>query len=368
MNRPRVLLLFSTSALGGAERSLTRMAQASQGLIDYQLATLMGNGPWCDWVKSLGMSAITFGSTTDKKEQLTFLAFYRLIKFLNKNKPDVLYVCGVRASFLIRLLRPFYPKLCLVHGVRSNMDSQSSLDKFFRLMELLTHYLVDAWITNSAAAKDTLVKRCSIPENRISVIYNGLENLPDRLTPLNARPPEILTVANLSSRKGYLEYLQAIRLVVDQAPQARFVFVGRDTMNGEIQAAISAAGLSSNVRWDGFQPDVSSWFRRTQLFVLPSLWGEGCPTSILEAFSYGLPVIAYSIDGIPELIIDSTDGYLVEPGNYQELASKILLLLSNPDISIQFGETGRNKVLSSFTLSNCVNQHTLFFAKILKKS
>lgn len=368
MNRPRVLLLFSTSALGGAERSLTRMAQASLGLVDYQLATLMGNGPWCDWVKSLGVNPIVFGNNTDGKEKLTFLAFYRLIQFLNKNKPDVIYVCGVRASFLIRLLRPFYPKLYLVHGVRSNMDSQSALDKFFRLMEFCTRFLVDAWITNSAAAKETLVRRCNIPENRISVIYNGLESLPDHLQPLNIRPLEILTVANLSSRKGYLEYLNAIRLVVDKAPEARFVFVGRDTMNGEIQAAISTAGLSTYVRWDGFQSDVSPWYRRAQLFVLPSLWGEGCPTSILEAFSYGLPVIAYSIDGIPELIRESIDGYLVEPGNHRELASKILVLLCNQTISMQYGESGRKKVQDSFTLFNCADKHALLFSTMLKNN
>jgi hypothetical protein len=201
MKQVRVLILFSTSALGGAERSLTRMALTPSS-IHYELATLQKSGPWCDWLKSLGGTPIMFGSEKNQSNRITLGACLRLIAYLHRHKFDALYVCGVRASFFLRLLRLLMPKIKLVHGVRSNLDSNSKLDKVFRLIERYTHPLVDAWVTNSFVTKKTLRDRCKISDSKIEVIHNGLEKLPQNLPAYSTRPIEILTIANLNLRKG----------------------------------------------------------------------------------------------------------------------------------------------------------------------
>jgi len=357
------LLLFSSSELGGAERSLSRMAFASQE-IDYQLAALYGEGPWCDWVRSQGREPLVLGQGGAGGGSM-FGAFWRLIRHVRSHPVDLIYVCGARASLLLRLVRFFLPGTKLVHGVRWNPDSDSRLDRFFRLMERSTHSLVDAWITNSAIAKQTLESRCGIPAERVFVIYNGLESLPADVPPLGERPLEVLTVANLNPRKGHREYLQVVREVLRAVPDAKFVFVGRDDMNGDVQRVIAEAGLSGHVRCEGFQADVSPWFRRARLMVLPSLWGEGCPTSILEGFAYGLPVVAYAIDGIPELIEDGIDGFVVLPSKPDELASAIVRVLENPVSAESMGMAGREKVASRFTLVRCADEHAQIFHKLI---
>lgn len=361
--RPSVLLPFSSSELGGAERSLSRMAFASQG-VDYQLATLYGEGPWCDWIRSQGRKPLVLGRGR-AGGGLMLGAFWRLIRHVRNHPVDVIYVCGARAALLFRLFRIFLPGIKLVHGVRWNPDSDSRLDRFFRLVERFTHPLVDAWITNSAVAKQTLVSRCGIPAGRVFVIYNGLESMPADVPPLGERPLEVLTVANLNPRKGHREYLQVVREVLKAVPDAKFVFVGRDDMNGEVQQAIEEAGLSGHVCCEGFQGNVTPWFRRARLMVLPSLWGEGCPTSILEAFAYGLPVVAYAIDGIPELIEDGIDGVVVLPNKPDELASAIVRILENPVSAESMGMAGREKVASRFTLARCADEHARIFHKLI---
>ncbi len=363
MNRTRVLLVFSTSELGGAERSLSRMAFASQE-VDYQLATLYGEGPWCDWIRSQGREPLVLGRG-GAGGGLMLGAFWRVIRHVRSHPVDVIYVCGARAALLLRFLRFFLPGTKLVHGVRWNPDSDSRLDRFFRLMERFTHSLVDAWITNSAVAKQTLVSRCGIPDGRVFVIYNGVESLPNDVPPLSERPLEVLTVANLNPRKGHREYLQVVREVPKIVPDAKFFFVGRDDMNGEVQRAIEAAGLSQYVRCEGFQADVSPWFRRARLMVLPSLWGEGCPTSILEGAAYGLPVVAYAIDGIPELIDDGVDGVVVSLNKPEELASAIVRILESPVRAESMGIAGRAKVASRFTLARCADEHAQTFLKLI---
>lgn len=357
------MLVFSSSELGGAERSLSRMTFVSES-VDYQLVTLNGEGPWCDWLRSKGREPMVLGRG-GAGGGLMLGAFWRFILHVRNHPVDVIYVCGARAALLLRFLRFFLPGTKLVHGVRWNPDSDSRLDRFFRRMERFTHILVDAWITNSAKAKQTLISRCGTPAERVSVIYNGLELLPVDVPPLCERPLEILTVANLNPRKGHREYLQVVREVLKAVPDAKFVLVGRDDMNGEVQRVIAEAGLSGQVRCEGFQADVTPWFIRARLMVLPSLWGEGCPTSILEGFAYGLPVAAYAIDGIPELIDDGVDGVVVSPNKPDELAGAIVRILENPVIAESMGMAGREKVARCFTLVRCADEHAQIFHKLI---
>jgi len=341
------------------------MALASKD-VEYQLATLEGDGPLCDWIRDQGSQPLVLGSGMSYKTGLSFVAFWRLLRYVREYPVDIIYICGARAAFVLRFLKVFFPGVKHVHGIRWNPDSNSRLDRFFRLMERQTHPLIDAWITNSKIAKQTLVSQCRIPDDKVTVIYNGLESLPKDVPPLNERPTEVLTVANLNPRKGHQAYLRTIREVVKNVPDARFVFVGRDDMKGEVQRSIDEAGLAEFVHCEGFQADVSTWLRRARLMVLPSLWGEGCPTSILEGYAYGLPIVAYAIDGIPELIDDGIDGVVVSPNKPDELASAIVRVLENPVRAESMGMVGREKVASRFTLAHCADEHARIFHKLIR--
>ena len=362
-HRFTVLLLFSSSELGGAERSLSRMALESQGM-DYELATMNGEGPWCEWIRSHGRAPLVLGRRSFGG-RLMLGAFWCLIRHVRSHPVDVICVCGARVALLLRVLRIFLPGIKLVHGVRWNPDSNSWLDRFFRLVERFTHPLVDSWITNSAIAKQTLVSRCRIPAERVFVIYNGLESLPADVPPLGERPLEVLTVANLNPRKGHREYLQVVREVLKVVPNAKFVFVGRDDMNGEVQQAIAEAGLSGHVSCEGFQADVSPWFRRARVFVLPSLWNEGCPTAILEAMSFAVPCVAFAMDGIPELVEDGDHGILLQRGDYSGMTTAVIQMLTDDCKAEKLGKNGRGRVHSHFRLENTAALHLEAFNKIL---
>lgn len=338
------------------------MAFLQEG-VNYKLGTLSGEGPWCDWVRSNGYEPLIFGRKCSEKG-LMFAAFWRLICYLIQYPVDVIYVCGARASFILRLLKIFFPEKKLVVGVRWNPSSESQLDRYFRLMERFSHPLVDAWITNSKIAKTTLVSLCQINPKRVSVVYNGLNTTPSDPMELGERTMEVLTVANLNPRKGHLEYLATVKDVVKVIPNVKFVFVGRDDMGGQIQSAIKECELSDHVYCVGFQPDISKWLKRARLMVLPSLWNEGCPTSIMEGFTYGLPIVAYAIDGIPELINNNVDGHLVTPGQSHKLTDAILDILQNPANGQEMGNAGREKVLKTFSTEKCANDHAQIFLKL----
>lgn len=361
----RVLILFSSSELGGAERSLTRMAMRPSG-IEYHLATLDGEGPWSEWMRCSGRSALVFGQRNESVRHGQFGArsLTAMLHYVRREHISAIYVCGVRAAFILRWMKPVMPGVKIVQGVRWNPDSDSGLDRGFRLSERWFHGLLDGYITNSRVAVETLIRRCGIPASMVDVIYNGLADIPRDIPSIRNRPMEVLTVANLAPRKGILEYLEAVHLVLESVPDARFVLVGRDDMNGVVQRAIDAQGLSQTVSYEGFQADVTPYYSRARVVVLPSLWNEGCPTTLLESLAWGSPVVAYGIDGIPELVDNGVDGFHVPPRDVRGLAAHVINLLRNTTLAEDLGLSGRRKVAERFTIESCAHLHEKFFTDL----
>jgi glycosyltransferase involved in cell wall biosynthesis len=236
------------------------------------------------------------------------------------------------------------------------------LDRAFRFVERGLGGLVDLYICNANMTAQTLMKRVGVSARKIAVIHNGLDSnqmpVSAQLKPLAQRPLHVVVLANLSQRKGHIEFLDVIARVLKQVPQARFFFVGRDDLNGQVAQAVARQGLNHAVTLTGYQADVSPWLDSARVMVLPSLWGEGCPTSILEGFAYGLPVVAYVIDGVPELVTHGVEGFLVEQGDGHAFSAAIVSLLKEPVLAEKMGKLAYQKVQAQFTLSACAQAHS----------
>jgi len=361
----KVLLLFSSSELGGTEKSLTRMSSIPSN-VDYYHATLDGEGPWCEWVRKLGFFPLVLGRSNKNKKnkKIGIGKIFSLVSYVKKKKIDIIYVCGFRAALILRFVKVFLPKVKLVQGIRWNPNSKSLLDYVFRFVERYLFRLVDKYIANSEAAAETLFVRCKIPKEKIKVIYNGISSNQQKIIPLNKRPLEVLTVANINPRKGHAEYLKVIKIVLAKIPNVKFIFVGRDDMKNKIQEIAIKEKLSGAIKFEGFQKNVSKYFERARVFALPSLWGEGCPTSIIESYTWGVPVVAYKIDGISELIENEVDGFLVKLMDHENFAYNIISLLNDVNLSLDYGQKGKKKVKENFLLEKCSEEHVKCFQNL----
>ena len=247
-----------------------------------------------------------------------------------------------------------------MQGVRWNPSSDSKLDKFFRLFERFFSFLIDGYIVNSNSAKELLL---SVAIENVELIYNGVSNLQNNENK-SAKKKYVVTVANLSIRKGYFEYLGVIERIIQEFPDAQFLFLGYDNLNGKVQKLIKEKALSSNVKYLGFKENIGEYLNQSKFFVLPSLYGEGCPTSILEAFKYKLPVIAYEIDGIPEIVDNNVDGILVNQFDINSLENAIKKLIKNPDKVKIMGERGYDKLKKNYSLDTMLEKHNSFFLEL----
>ncbi len=133
-------------------------------------------------------------------------------------------------------------------------------------------------------------------------------------------------IALFRPRKGLEILLEALARLRNRGLPVRLRAVGSfetPEYESHIKRLAGQLNLDSAIDWAGFARDIDSELARMDLFVLPSLFGEGLPMVVLEAMSAGLPVVASAVPGVPEAVRDGVEGLLVEPANPAALAAAI---------------------------------------------
>lgn len=358
----RVAIVFSIGGLGGAERSLTRMSAASEARdVHYQLGTLGGEGDWTDWLKSQGWRGTAHDVSIFKPWSLV-----RFVRAMRRDSPDVVYAVGARVFILVSLLRWLLPPLKLVQAIRATYPDGSTAGRRYALAERLFPR-ADAYIANSRAGAISYARITGVDAGSIRVIFNGVD-VPERMPPPERRiPRQVLIVANLQPRKEHIDFLEVAREVLRSCPDASFVFVGRDDMNGAVQARAREMGLDGCVKFPGYCADVSEYLSRASLFVLPSRYQEGAPTSILEAQAHGLPVVAYESGGVGEIVRNGIDGVVIEEMTNANMAREIVALMRDDARRVAMGGAGREKVANNHTLRACAALHAEVWRELCKR-
>ncbi len=163
------------------------------------------------------------------------------------------------------------------------------------------------------------------------------------------------TVAALADHKDYPTLLRAAHLILDQEPDISFVAVGDGPLHKEIMALARELGLGKRFLFLGFREDVGCLLKTFDIFVLASK-AEGMGTSVLDAQSLGLPVVACRAGGIPEIVSDRETGLLVPPGDPPALAAALLDLARDPDLRAALGARAK-KTVQQHDVSRTVDAH-----------
>ena len=170
------------------------------------------------------------------------------------------------------------------------------------------------------------------PRGRIAVVPNGV---PVAKEQRSAEPPQgnwtLGTVALFRPRKGTEVLIDALSQLREAGVDARIRAVGPfETKEYEdsLKQQVRRLDLEDAVDWVGFTRDVGQQLQRMDLFVLPSLFGEGLPMVVLEAMSAGVPVVATDVEGVPEAVRDGIDGVIAAPNDPKSLSRGIQRIVS----------------------------------------
>jgi len=233
-----------------------------------------------------------------------------------------------------------------------------------------------AVVAVSGAVKRNLEKYEHI--KNIRVIYNGID--PDLFKPASAEE-KILKKKKLGlnqndfvlSNVGRMDYWKNQRILIEilpelkkNFPQIKLVFVGGGKEEQNLKHLVIKKRVKNDVIFLGQRSDVNQILKAFDIFIFPSLT-EGLPLVIIEAMAVGLPIIASPVGGIPELIINGKNGFLVSPTSKEEIKSTIIKLLQNPKLRQYMGKTGRKIFESRFSLPKMVKNYLKVYNEVIKK-
>ena len=182
---------------------------------------------------------------------------------------------------------------------------------------------------------------------------------------------EIISIGSLQPYKGHQYLIQACALLRDRGLKFHCRIIGGGSLLPELTLLINANNLNGMVKLLGpkNQDDIAHILSSADCYVQPSVVTpsgkmEGIPVALMEAMVSGVPVVASSLSGIPELVKENATGWLVPPGDAQKLAETIMQVRDNPMEALARSQSARRLVLEEFELHTNVQKLSHFFHQI----
>lgn len=270
--------------------------------------------------------------------------FFELIKIIKKHKKRysnlIIHTHSTKAGILGRWAAFFSgvkQRVHTIHGFGFHEYQNKFAWIFNYLMEFITSFITTHYICVSKndvnignrllpnfKNKNSII-RAAVEYDKFYIPAKNLNNFTDGKFILG-------TISCFKPQKNLIDLLKAYKKVIDElklkSNEVLLQIIGDGVLRTEFESWILKNHLNNFVEFLGWQNDVVPWMKTWNLFVMSSLW-EGLPCSVVEARLSRLPVIAYKISGIPEIIFDNKNGFLVEPGDWLSLAKNIKFLLLN---------------------------------------
>lgn len=309
-------------------------------------------------------------------------AALRLAALIRRLRPHILHTHTAKAGAVGRIAAllagrarpPIVVHTFHGHVLRGYFDPLRSA--LFRALERLLAQASTALVAVSPEVRDDLVALGVAPAERFTVIRLGID-LARRVRPeeeerARARrmlgiPPGRFTVGWIGRMTGVKrseDVLVAFRRLRERHGDACLCLVGDGPERERLERRAHELGIMRHCLFLGYQSDVAPFYAAFDVLLLPSA-NEGTPVSAIEALAAGRPVVATRVGGVPDVVRDGEDGFLVEPGDLEALAERLALLAAEPERRRQMGDRGRRRVLARYGVERLVDDVDRLYRSLL---
>jgi glycosyltransferase involved in cell wall biosynthesis len=306
----------------------------------------------------------------------------RLAGLIRETRPHIIHTHTAKAGAIGRLAalsavngrRPIVVHTFHGHVLKGYFDPARTA--FFRQIERALARSSDALVAVSPEVRDELVALGVAPREKFSVIRLGIP-LDDRLSDpapdvdyrrLYGIAPGLFVVGwvgRMTAVKDTGAVLEIVRALKDRGVDAALCMVGDGPDRERLEQVAHELGIARSCFFVGYQPDVAGFYRLFDAFLLPSV-NEGTPVSAIEALATGTPVVANRVGGVPDVVRDGLDGYLVASGDVEGAAGKLALLASDPALRKRLGESGRARMLGRYSVARLVDDVDRLYRALLE--
>ena len=372
--KSNILYLHETSKFAGAEESLLNLAKFLDKGRFTPSFILPEEGLLKDKLEAIGVKVFVVPMPKIRRVVGVIPAARRILSIARENNISLLHTNSIRTHFYgLHVARKL--KLPIIWHQR-NLLTRELLDP-----DRLFSSLADVIICNSCAVARRFLKKGTIPD-KVRVVYNGVDT--ERFSP--AISPDkfrrefgigenelIVGIASrFDKRKGHEDFFKAAKEIIRVEKNVRFLVVGGAVFDNHeereqyLRDRAKSLDFKDRVIFSGFRQDMPEVYAAIDIFVLPSLQ-EACARVLLEAMASGKPVIATSLGGNPEIVVDEVTGILVPAKDARALAQAMLRLIREPDTARQMGEAGRKRSQECFTIAENLVKIEFIYGELLNK-
>jgi glycosyltransferase involved in cell wall biosynthesis len=222
------------------------------------------------------------------------------------------------------------------------------------------------------AVEDFLISYEKLDPKKLVTIYNGIcckreEGWNVRGNRIGPNGICIVIVASLVENKGHRYLFEALSKIVKTRKNIRLRVVGDGPLKFQLSDYSKSLGIDEYTEFLGIRDDVQAILKNSDILVLPSIEREGLGIALVEAMCQGKPVIGTNIGGIPEVIEDGVNGYLVNPRDPDALAEKLEILIKDKQKRERMGREGRKKFQERFDAAIMIKKIERLYESLLCK-
>ena len=313
------------------------------------------------------------------------VATLRLARLIRRERPQILHTHTAKAGTVGRAAAvlagrrrpPIVVHTFHGHVLRGYFGPVRS--RFFRLLERWLASRTTALIAVSPQVRDDLVALGVAPAERFVVVRLGIE-LDERVAAgqngraesrryLGIEPDRFAVgwIGRMTAVKRTDDVLVAFKRLRDEGVDAVLCMVGDGPDRPELEQRAHELGVVRDTLFLGYQEDVAPFYAAFDALVLPSS-NEGTPVSAIEALAAGRPVVATRVGGVPDVVQEGRDGFLVDPGATDDLADRLTRLARDPELRERMGAAGRERVLPRYAVARLIDDVDRLYRSLLDAS
>jgi glycosyltransferase involved in cell wall biosynthesis len=372
MNKIRVLQFITPSGFYGAERWVLALANNSDyGQVVCDLAVTQEGGaqdlsvaryypPEAGEVHYLPMSG-----------RLDLRVVKKLVNVIKRRKIDIIHTHGYKSDILGLIAARICGIRCVStpHGFSSNVDLK--LAAFIKVGSFMLRFFDKVAPLSEELMAD--MKRLNVPETKARFIRNGVDLKDIDAALSQMEPPEtertdgkltIGFIGQLIPRKGIADLLQVFDQLYQSNPRLQLQLLGDGAQRAELEAMAAQLSSSKAIDFLGFRSDRLELLSQFDMFIMTSSL-EGIPRCMMEAMAAGVPMVAYDIPGVDQLIDDEKNGLLAKHGDKAGLVNQCQRLLDDPKLARSLALAARVKVDERYSAARMASEYLLLFQELL---
>lgn len=307
---------------------------------------VLNDGRLANELRAFGINVTVF----DENIFSFFSLIFRLKKYFSVVQPDIVHAHRYKENLLCFLSTLCLKNVAIVSTQHGMPEVANSCSFFYKLKQKLNFYVLkigfDKTIAVSKDIENSLKKIYFFARNKILCIRNGIPYVKDTSKISFKSTFVIGSSGRLVPVKDFVLMVKVAVILKDY--DIKFVLSGEGPDRKHIEGLIDANGLHGRFQMLGHLDDMDTFYQGIHLFLNTSLH-EGIPMTILEAMAHGVPIVAPKVGGIPEIVNDGSEGFLITTREPDDFAEKCFLLYNDPDLWCRMSKSARSQVVENYS-------------------